>query len=136
MQSTRLPAPNAAQQERFRRMYQVGCICCRLVGLGHVECQINHHLSGGRRISHDATTGECPWHHVGEPPAGMTPSEARAAFGPSRKLESRLFHVQFGSDEQLLAFQNRLIDITPAPRTVGRRYRRSSKLLPPPGAAA
>lgn len=104
------PSPTKPQQRRFRLIYAIGCLPCRLRGFPYVPCHINHLLRGGVRLGHDYTIGECPWHHVGEPPDEMDAATATGVYGPSRKLQAKAFHEQFGSDDALLAEQNRLIE--------------------------
>jgi hypothetical protein len=97
---------------RYRRIYDVGCLCCRRKGW-FSPCQV-HHLNadgkaGQKRRGDVFTIGLCPWHHVGEPLSGMTEAQCRARFGPSLK-SSRAFREAFGTDDSLLAEQNRLIE--------------------------
>jgi len=97
---------------RCLRIYQLGCLPCRVRGW-FSPCQV-HHLNldgkaGQKRLGDDATIGLCPWHHVGEPIQGMTAAECRRQVGPSLK-QSNAFRDTFGTDDELLARQNRLIE--------------------------
>lgn len=100
-----------AREHRFRRIKELGCICC----IVHRYCEIHHLNLGGKagqkRLGDEFTVGLCPWHHQGKPPTGMGQKEARAIFGPSLKLSSRAFRELYGPDSALLARQNRLIEI-------------------------
>lgn len=100
-------SPTKADVARFHAIQAIGRICCRKRGL-HRECEIHHLLSGGRRIGHHATIGLCPWHHRGALIEGFDKqlSEVR---GPSLARGSKPFHEAFGSDVELLAYQNTLL---------------------------
>jgi hypothetical protein len=74
-----------------------------------------HHLNfdgkaGQARRGDEYTIGLCPYHHVGEPIYGMSVEQCRDVLGPSLKLHSRAFRDEFGSDDDLLARQNELIE--------------------------
>ena len=99
---------------RFQRIYDIGCICCRMQGWWHSPCQA-HHLNldqhaGQQRLGDDHTIGLCPWHHQGEP-IGPSQVECRAIFGPSMKHEPKAFRLHFGDDAELLRIQNGLIKL-------------------------
>lgn len=99
-------------QYRFQRIYDIGCICCAR-WQWFVPCQI-HHLNMGQhagapRLGDDHTIGLCPWHHQGEPLNGLTAKECSLIVGPSMKHEPVRFREVFGSDEQLLSWQNYLL---------------------------
>lgn len=96
---------------RFQRIYEIGCLCCRIRGW-HNPCQV-HHLNldqhaGQERLGDDHTIGLCPWHHVGEP-IGPSQEECRRIFGPSMKHQPVAFRKVFGDDASLLRYQNELI---------------------------
>ena len=98
---------------RCQRIYQIGCLACRKRGWFN-PCQA-HHLNedgkaGQKRRGDAETVGLCPWHHVGEPIGNMTAMDCRARLGPSLKLESKAFREKFGSDNELLEWQNQLIE--------------------------
>lgn len=98
---------------RCQRIYEIGCIACRVRGWFNQPCQV-HHLNldqhaGQKRLGDESTIGLCPWHHVGEPVGSMTRDQTRQTFGPSMKHEPVKFREIFGSDQELLAKQNELI---------------------------
>lgn len=103
--------PTAAQEHRFQLIkLEAGCVCCRLRGLGYCGPEIHHLLDGAHeRIGHEATVGLCPWHHRGVPHDGWTVEACRETCGPSLAEGSKPFHEAFGSDDDLLAAQNRLL---------------------------
>lgn len=105
-----------AESARMETVKRLGCIFCLLnpqLGLKVAStgpCDAHHELSGGRRIGHLATIGGCLWHHRGQPPvAGMSERDAIAIYGPSVATGSKPFHAMYGSDAELLEFQNALI---------------------------
>jgi hypothetical protein len=70
-----------------------------------------HHLNlggnaGQKRRGDEFSIPLGPWHHVGEPPRGMTKADAAIKFGPSLALQSRQFRAAYGSDDELLAVTN------------------------------
>jgi hypothetical protein len=105
----------AVESALIELVKRLGCICCMLnrtwgmpaayVGV----CEAHHLLSGGRRRGHDATIGLCRWHHQAVPPRPMHEREAIALYGPSVATGSKPFHAMYGSDDELLAFQNALL---------------------------
>ena len=72
----------------------LGCIVCRMNGMGYVPCAIHHLLSGGRRMGHLFTIGLCdPGHHKG------APSDSGQV---SRHPNKRAFERQYGTEADLL----------------------------------
>ena len=69
-----------------------------------------HHLkSGNIRRGHRYGINLCGWHHVRQPIAGMSHAETANKYGPSLMDGSRLFHAEYGSDDELLKMQDELI---------------------------
>ncbi len=103
-------APTKAESARIAKIIVCGCLACRAERVEQLQRTEAHHLlSGGRRRGHGFTVPLCGWHHRGEPPPHWTTLTARAAFGPSLRLESRAFHARYGSDDDLLAEVNAMI---------------------------
>lgn len=109
----------ADESQRMETVKWLGCIFCKLnplLGLKVAStgpCDAHHELSGGRRIGHLATIGGCLWHHRGQPPvAGMSQDAAIARYGPSVATGSKPLHAMYGSDAELLEFQNALLAMT------------------------
>jgi hypothetical protein len=100
-----------AHAERFEAIKSLGCLACRKLNLpmfcGPIEA--HHLLSGGRRRGHDQCIPLGKWHHQGIPWRTLTTKQMAEAFGPSLRLQSKLFHETFGSDDELLAEAERLI---------------------------
>ena len=100
-----------AREHRFRRLKEMGCICCWKLGFMNVFPEI-HHLNldgkaGQKRRGDEFTIPLCPWHHQRN--SGFCKiSYMRENFGPSLK-ESKAFRAKFGTDDELLAKVNDLI---------------------------
>lgn len=95
-------------ERRFYRIREIGCLACRKKG--YRSAPDVHHLNlgghaGQKRRGDEFSIGLCPYHHRGVAPF----ANARAVLGPSLALEPRRFREVFGSDDALLAWQNRLI---------------------------
>ncbi len=95
-----------AEQRRFSRLQEIGCIACLKEGLGHVPPDVHHIVDKGyRRLSggHAATIPLCPYHHRGVPPSGFTEDTAMFAAGPSLALHKKRFIHTYGTERELLA---------------------------------
>ena len=101
--------PTKAQQARFEKMKQLGCVACWLRGYWsraqRMNGEVHHLLWGNRRRGHDFTITLDAWHHRGEPDEGKTKTWMTEHYGPSLALESKRFHQVFGSDDFLLEMQ-------------------------------
>ena len=90
-----------SEKEHQRRVRELGCICCYLLGFPGTPCAIHHLLSGGRRIGEKHVIGLCdPGHHQ-YPPKGS----GKIARHPTRVA----FALEYGSEEYLLAETQRLV---------------------------
>lgn len=108
--SRRIPAPTKEQQRRQDLIRDLGCLVARLRGHGFVPCEIHHLTDCGRTISQDHTIGLNPWSHRGVSFNDLTYAQCRELFGPSLAKGSKIFHAEFGSNEELLEMQNQLLD--------------------------
>jgi len=101
--------PNAAERAHMDKIKDRGvCVCCRQRGYGYKQLvEIHHLLSGGKRRGHLFTVGLCQWHHRGIPPFGWGDAEALYELGPSLAKGSKPFRAVFGTDDDLLAAQER-----------------------------
>lgn len=107
--------PTKAEQARFDKMKEAGiCMCCYQIGIkGEQYIEIHHLLSGNKRIGHMATVSLCPWHHRGSLVAGDNVADILIGLvsrGPSLAHGSKPFHAEFGSDSELLALQNEMLN--------------------------
>lgn len=101
---------NRAESDRITAIKELGCIIARLRGHGWVYPEAHHLLSGNKRIGHMATIGLNPYSHRGVPFNGWTLAQCREWFGPSLADGSKPFHAEFGSDAELLAIQNKMLE--------------------------
>lgn len=109
--------PTKREADRIVACKEGPCVACMLRhdrwGMSawriHIGGDYHHLKSGNIRRGHRYGVCLCKWHHVGHPIAGMTPQETRHKYGPSLMDGSRLFHAEYGSDDELLEFQDELI---------------------------
>jgi hypothetical protein len=104
--------------QRERRIYaitRIGCLPCRHRGIYGMPPDIHHPNSGGhagqKRMGDDVFYGACPWHHRGIPLSGKDEDWCRMHFGPSRAKEPNAFREEFGTEDELLAEQEKLIGL-------------------------
>jgi hypothetical protein len=119
-QSRSTGKPTKAQSDRFDAMRRLGCIACRMnakhglptATFGSNNLEIQHLLSGGRRIGHDATVCLCHYHHQGKrlPVDGDGYCAHARVFGPSFGHEPTAFRMFYGREEEQLAYQNKLLE--------------------------
>ncbi len=108
--------------KRCREIYAIGCLACRKKGLPNLYVEV-HHLNVGGHAGHkrrgdEFTIGLCCWHHRGvinptsceDTPIFDSAMLAMETMGPSLKHTPNMFREEFGSDDELLAEQNRLIE--------------------------
>jgi hypothetical protein len=92
-------------QERFAKLLEHGCVCCKQLGFYNVP-EIHHILSGGRRMGHEYTIPLSPWHHRG---VSADAAVSRRLFGPSLAHGSKPFTKFWGSELELLRRVNEAI---------------------------
>lgn len=80
-----------------------------MLGLGFVPGEVHHLVQNGRTISQDHTILLNPYSHRRVAFGGRTLDDCEDLFGPSLAAGSKIFHERYGSNEALLAFQNRLL---------------------------
>lgn len=111
MHSRSIKAATKAEKKRFERIVEAGCVACSVNGLRtNQHAEVHHLLDGGVRRGHAFTVGLCFFHHRGIPIGTRSVAEMTDAYGPSLYHNARAFHERFGSDEELLAIQNQLIE--------------------------
>lgn len=86
------------------------CMCCQQRKLLASAVEVHHLLSGNKRMGHMFTVGLCVWHHRGIPMYGYTRRQMREIYGDSLAEGSKIFRAQFGSDMDLLAIQDEMLD--------------------------
>ncbi len=103
--------PTKAESARMDRISRLRCVACWDTGLCCGKTEVHHLTSGGKRRGHAYTVPLGLWHHQGIPLAGSDTEQMRLFFGPSLRLESKAFHEAYGSDDELLAKVNALIQV-------------------------
>lgn len=73
-------------------------------------CDYHHVKSGNVRRGHMFGFGLCLWHHRGHPPEGWTSRDARLWYGPGLMDGGKRFTSTYGSDDELIEVQNRILD--------------------------
>lgn len=103
--------PNAEESAWIVAVKTHNCVACEVRGLDNPfeGCDAHHLLSGGRRISHLSTIGLCPWHHRGHPAPMSDSGSCRIHYGPSLMDGSKRFHDEYGTDEDLMGLQKRIL---------------------------
>ena len=106
-----------AEDDHFRKLKEMRCIACqiniessRFMPTVRTTPEIHHQLSGNKRLGHMFTVQLCTWHHRGEPSNGLSATTMSALHGPSLARQSRLFRQHYGSDEELLARVNSMLE--------------------------
>jgi hypothetical protein len=109
MHSKSLPPPTDEQAQRIELAKTRGCIACLMQNLpeqcGRVE--YHHLLVGGLRAGHRYGVALGEWHHRGVGP--FKPAAAEEFFGPALARGSKTFHEEFGSDQELMYYQDDLL---------------------------
>lgn len=101
--------PTKAESARMAAIKDGPCVCCYQLKLASYCPEVHHLLSGNKRRGHLYTVGLCAWHHRKVIPDGWTAEAMRARYGPSLADGSKPFHAHFGSDDELLEYQNYLL---------------------------
>lgn len=104
------------KEARFSALRQLGCIACKLEK-APIQCgptEIHHLTIGGRagqkRRGDLETIPLGRWHHQSIPKPGRNMTQMEELYGPSYRLTSRAFRASYGTDDELLAKVNALID--------------------------
>lgn len=92
-----------AQAEFQRRVRELGCVACHVMGHPGTPCEIHHILSGGRQIGEDDVLGLCNPHHRG--------NVWNKDF-VSRHHWRKEFIRRYGSEESLLAWTREQLGVT------------------------
>lgn len=107
--------PTAAQEARQQAARDIGCIIARKRLGVFIPGAIHHQNVGGKHgqknLGHDETICMNDWSHQGYPLTayGWDAAECRRRLGPSLHHEARAFRAEFGTDAELLAYQNELL---------------------------
>jgi hypothetical protein len=92
---------------RLLQVKALPCIACQIEGCHQHTPTEAHHLNlggkaGQKRRGDDYTIPLCTWHHRGDPPEGVTASDAAYYLGPSLQRSSKRFRETYGTDDELL----------------------------------
>lgn len=101
------------RERRFHMLQKIGCICCYINGINGVPADVHHIVDKGYRAHSGgdaATLPLCPWHHRGVPPSGMSEDTSLLYAGPSLALHKKRFVREFGTERELLAKVNGLLE--------------------------
>lgn len=106
-----------SQSLQFDDLYHIGCIACRLFGVGWVPPEQDHRntcdLAGMKRTEggHDDTLPMCCWHHRGIPHEGYGGEHGcLRTFGPSKHLHKKRFIERFGTIDELYVVRDALLE--------------------------
>lgn len=103
------------EQRRIDHIHEWGCVPCwleaALQGRKWVPepCDIHHVVQG----DHSQTYGCCPWHHRGMRKIGTAAFRMAELFGPSMAKEPERYRARYGTEDELLAYQRRLLIKSP-----------------------
>jgi Recombination enhancement, RecA-dependent nuclease len=101
--------------KRYKALLRIGCIAC-LIGGAPYACgriTIHHIVDKGYRKHSGGNLATIPlgeWHHQGIPYMDVTATFMRAMFGPSMELEKREFAKTYGTQRELLARVNEILE--------------------------
>lgn len=104
-----------AEQKRIEEIHERGCVPCWLESKLKERrwipepCDIHH-------VAQDdwaQTYGNCPWHHRGIVKPLLTEADMLSNFGPSMAKEPGRYRARYGTEEELLGFQVKLLVISP-----------------------
>lgn len=102
--------PTKEQAMRFEKLQLLGCVACRKRhNIARFPVELHHLISGWRRRGHDFVIPLCSWHHRGVVENGFRAAEMFTMHGPSFALNPKMFRLDFGRDDDLLAEVNGLI---------------------------
>lgn len=97
---------------RYDRLQRIGCVACRKNGR-YSQVDVHHLVDKGTRKhsgGNKATLPLCPWHHRGVPVDGYLCGSMCLLYGPSLALQKREFKRRFGTERELLAEVDALIE--------------------------
>lgn len=107
--------PTRDEERRFDEIQARGCVPCwleaKLQGRKWIPepCDIHHVQQANQCGHHRFTYGNCPWHHRGIPKNDLTDTQMRSIFGPSKAKEPKAYRARYGSEDDLLVYQERLL---------------------------
>ena len=101
--------PTKRESDYIERCKTGPCVACHVIGIVTIGGDFHHTKSGNMRRGHMFGMCLCGWHHRGLVHDGWTHKAMRDVYGQSLMDGSRLFHLTYGSDDDLIALQRELI---------------------------
>lgn len=111
------------RDKRFKALRYIGCLACETNGKSGIaqvplwwpmKVEIHHQNTDGkagqRRLGDEFTVPLCGWHHRGVHLTNFTRKMMTLNFGPSLASESKRFRTMYGTDLEMLARANKLIE--------------------------
>lgn len=93
-----LGKPTVAEQDRIDAMRHLGCLACAHIGIpNQIELELNHLLSGNRRLGHWFTIFLCGGHHQSRWTVEQTlnlPHKYLVSIAQGRKAFARVFGTE------------------------------------------
>lgn len=103
-----------AQGRRIQAIKQyIGCVLCIMEGAFRGESRLGewcdyHHCDDESGQNHDRGYGNCPWHHTGRPKNWLSQAAMKEQYGPSLKLHPKEYRERYGTEQEILDYQNKL----------------------------
>jgi len=97
-----------AQQKRFDRLKEMGCIIELIRSGRYLAPDIHHLCEGGKRLGHDFTIPLSPWMNRGVQP-NIDNATAYDMLGPSFYNHKREFIEMYGTEMELLEKVNEML---------------------------
>lgn len=109
--------PNKQEAARIVAAKEGPCLACYVwadKGFMDFECVVvgcdyNHCKSGNIRRGHMFGYALCKYHHQNHPIEPLSFRATALKYGPSLMCGSRIFHETYGSDDELIELQTKLI---------------------------
>lgn len=116
-------ASSFSADKRDFALREIGCICCRMRGVNDQPGEKHHLLTtglhgNGKRLGEKFTLCLCKHHHTGVDLGDVFISDI---IGVSYGKQPKQFRKEFGSDKELLSYQNQLL-CEYADNTIGISY--------------
>lgn len=102
-----------ADKRRMDILHRMPCMACVQEGVNLVPVEAHHLVDKGYRKhsgGHQATIPLCFWHHRGELRIGVGNFDMELVYGPSLAINKRKFVARYGTERELLARVNSIID--------------------------
>ena len=88
---------------------QLWCLSCAMTGWDGVLATVHHVVESRKRLGDIFVVPLCEWHHLGNPPEGLTIDDAAARWGPSLHHQHRLFQQEYAPERELVMLTDHLL---------------------------